>query len=107
MPTIGTPMSAAERSVSPAKTPRPPLYVGTACSRQISMEKYATVELIDTRVIRNASSPSEAPSDSYPERNGPFRGGVWPAAYETARTRRELLQILSLVEYSVPARRKP
>src|ERR1051326_718966 len=51
MATIGTPRSAAERSVSPAKTPRPPLYVGTACSRQISIEKYATVELIETKVI--------------------------------------------------------
>jgi hypothetical protein len=41
-PTIVTPRSAAERSVSPARTPRPPLYVGSASSRQISIEKYAT-----------------------------------------------------------------
>src|SRR5688572_28832515 len=42
-PIMFTPRSAAERSVSTARTPRPPLYVGIACSRQISMEKYAMV----------------------------------------------------------------
>jgi hypothetical protein len=44
-------LSTAERSVSPARTPRPPLYVGIPCSRQISIEKYATVELIEASVI--------------------------------------------------------
>src|SRR5437667_11305147 len=40
-PTIGSLRSAADRSVSPASTPNPPLYVGIAGSRQISIEKYA------------------------------------------------------------------
>jgi hypothetical protein len=37
--TIGTCRSAAERSVSPARTPRPPAYVGMAGSSAISIEK--------------------------------------------------------------------
>src|SRR5947209_4173414 len=45
-------MSAAERSVSPASTPSPPLYVGIACSRQISMEKYATVDRAEVNVMK-------------------------------------------------------
>jgi hypothetical protein len=36
-------MSAAARTVSPANTPSPPLYVGMAFSNAISMEKYATM----------------------------------------------------------------
>src|SRR5690242_6504621 len=43
MPTSGNARSAADRSVSPARTPSPPLYVGIAESRAISMEKYATM----------------------------------------------------------------
>jgi hypothetical protein len=33
--------SAAARIVSPARTPKPPLYVGSPSSNPISMEKYA------------------------------------------------------------------
>src|SRR5215813_2360482 len=36
-------MSAAARTVSPARTPRPPLYDGMAFSSAISIEKYATM----------------------------------------------------------------
>src|SRR4051812_14882509 len=54
MPTTGAPTSAAERSVSPASTPRPPLYVGIACSRLISIEKYATVVDPGVEVIARA-----------------------------------------------------
>ena len=39
--TIGAPVSAAERSVSPANIPRPPEYVGSEGERAISIEKYA------------------------------------------------------------------
>src|SRR3954469_22093195 len=52
-PTTGAPRSAADRSVSPERMPSPPLYVGIACSRQISMEKYATVELVESAIIRS------------------------------------------------------
>jgi hypothetical protein len=38
-PTIGSPSSAALRSVSPARTPSPPLNVGTSFSSTISIEK--------------------------------------------------------------------
>ena len=39
--TIGAAVSAADRKVSPASTPSPPEYVGSAGESAISMEKYA------------------------------------------------------------------
>src|SRR5215470_13642588 len=41
--TMGSLRSAAARTVSPARTPSPPLYVGIPTSSAISIEKYATV----------------------------------------------------------------
>jgi hypothetical protein len=43
--TIGTRRSAADRIVSPASTPSPPLYVGISERRPISIEKYAIVRV--------------------------------------------------------------
>src|SRR5262245_15307656 len=43
---MGSPKSAAARNVSPANTPSPPLYVGRAVSRPISIEKYAIVSVV-------------------------------------------------------------
>src|SRR5215510_2351265 len=43
---MGILRSAAARSVSPARTPSPPLYMGIPTSSAISMEKYAIVLLV-------------------------------------------------------------
>src|SRR5260370_37800946 len=39
----GNPKSAKEQAASPARTPRPPLYVGISFSIPISITKFATV----------------------------------------------------------------
>src|ERR1700761_9320621 len=54
MATMEAPVSAAERSVSPASMPSPPEYVGRSLERAISMEKYAIL------------------------REGRSRGRIWP-----------------------------
>jgi hypothetical protein len=41
--TTGTPRSAAAWTKSPARTPRPPAYVGIAGWSATSIEKYATM----------------------------------------------------------------
>jgi hypothetical protein len=51
---IGTPPSAAERTVSPASTPSPPLYVGSASASAISIEKYAIWVAVAMGTMRNS-----------------------------------------------------
>src|SRR5579859_7715378 len=60
---MGRRKSAAARMVSPARTPRPPLYDGMLFSRAISIEKYATKRfvllesvVIDLSVSRGAAA---------------------------------------------------
>jgi hypothetical protein len=55
-PIIGMPRLAALRSTSPARTPRPPAYVGMSFSSAISMERYATCGI--TAGARLSSAPA-------------------------------------------------
>jgi hypothetical protein len=58
MPTSGTPRSLAALRWSPARTPRPPEYWGSASEMPNSGEKYATERSGDPSCDWNQRSPS-------------------------------------------------
>ena len=62
MKTMGNPRSAAVRAASPARMPRPPLYVGISGRIAISIERYAMLVYGRYRAMLWSAGPSLRPS---------------------------------------------